>query len=56
MGRPGIKSIRANVAANAVGKIWITLLSVLFVPVYLQLLGAEAYGIVTFFVDFRCRS
>ena len=49
MGRPGIKSIRANVAANAVGKIWITLLSVLFVPVYLQLLGAEAYGIVTFF-------
>ena len=38
-----------NVIANTVGKIWTALAALLFVPVYVRLLGEEAYGIVTFF-------
>lgn len=41
--------IGKNIAANSVGKIWTALASLVFVPIYIKLLGEEAYGIVTFF-------
>jgi len=35
-----------NVIANLLGSVWTALLSVLFIPVYLRFLGAEAFGFV----------
>jgi O-antigen/teichoic acid export membrane protein len=35
-----------NLAANLFGSVWTALLSILFVPVYLRFLGAEAFGLV----------
>lgn len=37
---------RRNVAANIVGRIWSIASVYLFVPIYLRLLGPEAYGVV----------
>lgn len=42
-------AITKNVIFNTVGKIWTVVASLVFVPVYIKLLGEEAYGIVTFF-------
>ncbi len=41
--------LRVNIAANMAGKIVLSLLTFLFVPYYLKLLGAEAYGLIGFF-------
>ena len=35
-----------NLVANLFGSVWTALLSILFVPVYLRFLGAEAFGLV----------
>jgi O-antigen/teichoic acid export membrane protein len=37
---------RRNVAANLFGGVWTALLSLLFIPLYLRILGAEAFGLV----------
>jgi O-antigen/teichoic acid export membrane protein len=42
-------TVRLNVVANFVGRIWTTALGFLFIPVYLKCLGIEAYGLVGFF-------
>src|SRR5262249_53701935 len=42
--------IRRNIIANFAGQGWIALMSFLFVPVYLKFIGAEGYGLVSFFV------
>ena len=42
-------TVRLNVAANFVGRIWTTALGFLFIPVYLRFLGIEAYGLVGFY-------
>lgn len=41
--------ITKNVIANTIGKLWTALASIAFVPIYISLLGEEAYGVVTFF-------
>ncbi|MCL2449944.1 MAG: oligosaccharide flippase family protein, partial [Polyangiaceae bacterium] len=38
--------IRRNILANTLGRGWATVLSVAVLPLYLELLGAEAYGLV----------
>lgn len=38
-----------NISANVVGRAWLMLMSFAFVPVYLHILGIEAYGIIGFF-------
>ena len=38
-----------NVAANVAGRVWSSLMSFAFVPFYIRLLGAEAYGLIGFF-------
>ncbi|SEK52577.1 Membrane protein involved in the export of O-antigen and teichoic acid [Pseudoxanthomonas sp. GM95] len=43
-------SVRLNALANVLGQGVSTLVGIVFVPVYLQYLGAEAYGLVGFFV------
>lgn len=42
-------TLRVNLAANLAGKIALSLLAFLFVPYYLDILGAEAYGLIGFF-------
>ncbi len=42
-------TIGKNVLANFVGKIWTAVVSLIFVPIFVRIMGEEAYGIVTFF-------
>ncbi|MET0217779.1 MAG: oligosaccharide flippase family protein [Burkholderiales bacterium] len=41
---------RVNVVANLLGQGWSALLQLLVTPVYIRLLGIEAYGLIGFFV------
>lgn len=43
--------IKRNVAANFLGKVWSGALSFLFVPIYIRILGIEAYGLIGFFAS-----
>lgn len=40
---------KLNIVANFAGRAWIAIISILFVPVYLQYLSVEVYGIIGFF-------
>lgn len=42
-------SVKQNVFANYLGQAWITLMGVIFLPLYIQYLGMEAYGLVGLF-------
>lgn len=42
-------SVKQNVLANYLGQAWITLMGVIFLPLYIQFLGMEAYGLVGLF-------
>lgn len=42
-------SLRRNILANYVGQIYVTLIGILLVPVYVNYMGAEAYGLVGFY-------
>ncbi len=39
-------STKVNVIANFVGSIWVALLNIIFLPIYLQYVGVEAYGLI----------
>lgn len=41
--------VERNIAANFTGKAWTFLLGIIFVPIYLSVLGTEAYGFIVFF-------
>ncbi|HMD01147.1 MAG TPA: polysaccharide biosynthesis protein, partial [Ferruginibacter sp.] len=43
-------SIKIDIVANLVGKIWSALIAILFIPLYIKFLGIEAYGLVGFYV------
>lgn len=45
--------LRWNALANLSATSWATLLNLLFVPVYLNLMGVEAYGLVGFFATLQ---
>jgi O-antigen/teichoic acid export membrane protein len=45
-----VSRFRVNVLANLVGQGWGALLQLLVTPLYLRLLGIEAYGLIGFFV------
>lgn len=42
--------LRRNILSGYVGQIYVTLISIIMVPMYLEYMGAEAYGLVGFFV------
>lgn len=42
-------SLKHNIFSNYVSQVYITLVSILLVPVYLKYMGAEAFGLVGFF-------
>src|ERR1019366_6555691 len=44
-------SIRGNVVANLIGRLWSSLMNFAFVPFYIKFLGIEAYGLIGFFVS-----
>lgn len=39
-------ALRRNIIANYAGQIWMALMSVVFVPLYIRVLGMEAFGLV----------
>jgi O-antigen/teichoic acid export membrane protein len=39
-------SLRTNIFTNYLGQGWIALMSIVFIPVYVRMLGAEAFGLV----------
>lgn len=43
-------SIKKNIISNFISQFYIAFIGVLFLPLYLKYLGAEAYGLVGFFV------
>ena len=45
--------LRWNLAANFVGSGWTAVARLLCVPLYVQLLGMEAYGLIGFYVTLR---
>lgn len=42
-----------DVLANLLGRAWVTMLSVVLVPVFISYLGVEAYGLVGFFITLQ---
>lgn len=42
--------VRRNIFANFIGKAWSGLIQLVFVPIYIRLLGMEAFGLIGFFV------
>ena len=42
-------SVRRNAIANFVGQGWTALIGLAFIPIYIRLLGIEAYGLVGVF-------
>jgi len=49
----GNRSLRLNYMSNFIGSCWAALLGILFVPVYLEYIGVEAYGIIGFFTSLQ---
>ncbi len=45
--------LRLNVLSNLVGTGWLALVQVLVVPIYLQLLGVEGYGVIGFYLTLQ---
>jgi O-antigen/teichoic acid export membrane protein len=48
-----LSALRGNIVANFVGRAWVTALGIVFIPIYLQFLGIEAYGLVGFFATLQ---
>ena len=46
----GPSSLSVNIVANYVSQIYVTVIGFVMVPLYLSYMGAEAYGLVGFFV------
>lgn len=46
-----MSGVGRNVVANLAGRAWAALMSFAFVPLYLRLLGIEAYGLIGFFAS-----
>lgn len=42
-------SLKRNIAANYLSQIYVTLIGILMLPLYIQYMGAEVYGLVGFF-------
>lgn len=45
--------VMKDILANLLGKGWVALISVLFVPFFIRFLGIEAYGLVGFFITLQ---
>jgi O-antigen/teichoic acid export membrane protein len=52
-GEHAVSILRNNLIANYAGSIWIGLMAFAFIPVYVRLMGIEAYGLVGFFIPLQ---
>ena len=43
--------LRTNIIANFLGKGWLAVMSLAFIPVYVSFMGIEAYGLVGFYIS-----
>lgn len=48
-----MSSVKRNIIANYLGSGWVALMSLAFIPFYIRLMGAEAYGIVGVFISLQ---
>lgn len=48
--------LRSNVLANYAGQIWVAFMGFAFVPVYLQRLGTEQFGLIAFMLSLQAMS
>ena len=48
--------LRTNILANYVGQIWMALMGVVFIPLYIKLLGMEAFGLVGLMLSIQALS
>lgn len=44
-------TVKKNIAANFAGKAWTSIMGLVFIPVYIKLLGIEAYGLIGLFAS-----
>ncbi len=44
-------SIRVNIVANFIGKFWTSLVSLIFIPIYIRFMGIEAYGLIGVYIS-----
>ena len=45
-----MRQIKINTLSNLVGRMWMLLMGLIFIPVYIKFLGIEVYGLIGFFV------
>jgi O-antigen/teichoic acid export membrane protein len=45
--------VKSNILANYASRAWTSLMSLVFLPIYIRLLGVEAYGLVGFFITLQ---
>ena len=48
-----MSSLRTNIAANFISSLWTGLINLLFIPLYIRLMGIEPYGLVGFFLTLQ---
>ncbi|MGD8619350.1 MAG: oligosaccharide flippase family protein [Gammaproteobacteria bacterium] len=48
-----MRSVKRNIIANYLGSGWAALMGLVFIPFYIRLMGAEAYGIVGVFISLQ---
>ena len=48
-----MSKLRSNVLANFLGQGWAALLQLVFTPIYIKLIGIEAYGLIGFYVSLQ---
>jgi O-antigen/teichoic acid export membrane protein len=45
--------LKRNLAANFTGKAWVALLTLVFTPLYVSLLGVESFGLIGFYISLQ---
>ena len=48
-----MSSVKRNIIANYLGSGWVALMGLAFIPFYIRLMGAEAYGIVGVYISLQ---
>jgi len=46
-------TLRANIIANYIGQAWLAIMGIIFMPMYIHLLGIEAFGLVGVMLSFQ---
>ncbi len=44
-------TVKTNIVANFAGKVWTSIMGLIFIPIYIKFMGIEAYGLIGIFVS-----